>query len=195
MKRLIRCLLMTVLLALASGPAAAAGATPDENVAWQALKEGKALLVLRHALAPGFGDPESFQLEDCSTQRNLNAEGRRQAQAWKPFLAARGINEARVFSSQWCRCMDTANGMGMGPVNEWPSLNSFFQGRGDRSLQTQQTIEQVNAMAPGKPIIMVSHQVNITALAGVSPSSNGGVIISLPLSENPRILARVSPSN
>ncbi len=194
MTHLIRCLLVTAILALTSGPAAA-DATLDENVAWQALKEGKALLVLRHALAPGFGDPESFQLEDCSTQRNLNAEGRRQAQAWKPFLAARGINEARVFSSQWCRCLDTANGMGMGPVTEWPSLNSFFQGRGDRSLQTQQTVKQVNAMAPGKPVVMVSHQVNITALAGVHSSSNEGVIISLPLSENPRILTRVFPSN
>ena len=182
------------MLALTSGPAAA-GATLDENAAWQALKEGKALLVLRHALAPGFGDPESFQLEDCSTQRNLNAEGRRQARAWKPFRAARGINEARVFSSQWCRCLDTANGMDMGPVTEWPSLNSFFQGRGDGSLQTQQTVKQVSAMAPGKPVIMVSHQVNITALADVYPSSNEGVIISLPLSENPKVLARVSPSD
>lgn len=194
MTQLIRCLLVTAMLALTSGPAAA-GATLDENAAWQALKEGKALLVLRHALAPGFGDPESFQLEDCSTQRNLNAEGRRQARAWKPFLAARGINEAQVFSSQWCRCMDTANGMDMGPVTEWPSLNSFFQGRGDGSLQTQQTVKQVSAMAPGKPVIMVSHQVNITALADVYPSSNEGVIISLPLSENPKVLARVSPSD
>jgi phosphohistidine phosphatase SixA len=195
MKQLVRCLLMTAVLALTSGPTAAADATADDNAAWQALKEGKALLVLRHALAPGFGDPEFFQLEDCSTQRNLNAEGHRQAQAWKSFLAARGIKEARVFSSQWCRCLDTANGMNMGPVTEWPSLNSFFQGRGNGSLQTQQTLEQVNAMAPGKTIVMVSHQVNITALAGVYPSSNEGVILSLPLSENPRILARVSPSN
>ena len=191
----IRCLLMTSVLALTSAPVAAADATADENAAWQALKEGKALLMLRHALAPGFGDPESFQLKDCSTQRNLNSEGRRQAQAWKPFLAARGIEQARVFSSQWCRCMDTANGMDMGPVTEWPSLNSFFQGRGDGSLQTQQTVQQVNAMAPGKPVILVSHQVNITALTGVYPSSNEGVIISLPLSENPRVLARVSPPN
>ncbi|EBA01110.1 histidine phosphatase family protein [Marinobacter sp. ELB17] len=193
MTLLMRCLLITTVLALTSGPAAA-DATFDENVAWQALKEGKALLVLRHALAPGFGDPESFQLKDCSTQRNLSAEGRRQAQAWKPFLAAQGINEARVFSSQWCRCLDTASGMAIGPVTEWSSLNSFFQGRGDRRLQTQQTIKQVNEMPPGKPVIMVSHQVNITALTGVYPSSNEGVIISLPLSENPRVLARVSPS-
>jgi broad specificity phosphatase PhoE len=175
--------------------AAATEATSDDTVAWQALKEGKALLVLRHALAPGFGDPESFQLDDCSTQRNLNAEGRRQARAWKPFLAAQGIKEARVFSSQWCRCLDTANGMDMGPVTEWPSLNSFFQGRGDGSQQTQKIVQQANAMAPGKPVIMVSHQVNITTLTGVYPSSNEGVIISLPLSENSVILARISPSN
>ena len=186
---------MTATLVLASGPTAAADATADKHVAWQALKEGKALLVLRHALAPGFGDPESFQLKDCSTQRNLNAEGRRQARAWKPFLAARGIKQARVFSSQWCRCLDTANGMNIGTVTQWPSLNSFFQGRGNSGLQTRQTLEQVNAMASGKPIIMVSHQVNITALAGVYSSSNEGVILSLPLSENPRVLARVSPSN
>ena len=100
-----------------------------------------------------------------------------------------------MFSSQWCRCLDTASGMAIGPVTEWPSLNSFFQGRGDGRLQTQQTIKQVNQMPPGKPVIMVSHQVNITALTGVYPSSNEGVIISLPLSENPRVLARVSPSN
>lgn len=195
MTQLLRCLLITAVLALTFGQVAAADATSDELAAWQALKEGKALLVLRHALAPGFGDPQSFQLEDCSTQRNLNAEGRKQAQAWKPFLAAQGITEARVFSSQWCRCLDTANGMDMGPVTEWPSLNSFFQGRGNESQQTQQTVQQVNAMAPGKPVILVSHQVNITALTGVYPSSNEGVILSLPLSENPKVLARVSPSN
>jgi broad specificity phosphatase PhoE len=180
---------------MTSAPATAADATPGENAAWQALKEGKALLVLRHALAPGFGDPASFQLRDCSTQRNLSAEGRMQAKAWKPFLAAQGIDEARVFTSQWCRCIDTANGMNMGPVTEWPSLNSFFQGQGNRSLQTQQTIEKVNSMASGAPVIMVSHQVNINALTGAYTASNEGIIVSLPLSGDPRVLARVTPTD
>ncbi|WP_228715536.1 MULTISPECIES: histidine phosphatase family protein [Marinobacter] len=161
--------------------------------AWTALREGRAVLMMRHALAPGTGDPSGFDLEDCSTQRNLNSVGREQARSWGPFLASRGITEARVFSSQWCRCMDTAREMDMGEVTEWPALNSFFRNRGDGDTQTRQTIALVNELEPGASVILVSHQVNVTALTGVFPASNEGVILALPLSENPTVLARVSP--
>lgn len=167
----------------------------DESEAWEALREGRAVLMLRHALAPGTGDPASFKVDDCSTQRNLNNTGREQARAWKPYLAEHGIERARVFSSQWCRCMDTATGMDMGEVTEWPSLNSFFQNRDKADMQTKQTIAIVNDMEPGPPVVLVSHQVNITALTGIYPSSNEGVVIALPLSDNPTILARVSPTD
>ena len=166
-------------------------ASTDE--AWSALREGRAVLILRHALAPGTGDPSNFDVTDCSTQRNLNDRGREQARAWQPFLAGHGIEEARVFTSQWCRCRDTAVEMNVGEVVEWPSLNSFFQGRGNGASQTKQTIALVNELEAGLPVIMVSHQVNITALAGIFPASNEGVILALPLSENPTVLARVSP--
>lgn len=149
--------------------------------------------MMRHALAPGTGDPSNFQVDDCSTQRNLNETGREQARAWKPFLAEHGITEARVFSSQWCRCMDTATEMDMGEVTEWTSLNSFFRNRSKEPKQTRETIEQVNALEDGAPVILVSHQVNTTALTGIFPSSNEGVILALPLSDSPEILARVSP--
>ncbi len=166
----------------------------DRNAgAWKALREGDAVLMMRHALAPGTGDPVGFKLGDCSTQRNLNDAGQQQARAWKPFLAERGITDARVFSSQWCRCMDTAMEMNVGEVSEWPSLNSFFQDRGNRSGQTLEVIAGVNAMPAGPPVILVSHQVNTTALTGIFPSSNEGVIIALPLSGSPEVLARVSP--
>ena len=165
----------------------------NNEQAWTALKEGRAVLMLRHALAPGTGDPADVELQGCSTQRNLNDTGREQARAWKPFLAENGITEARVFSSQWCRCMDTAREMALGEVTEWPSLNSFFRNRGDGPSQTRQTITLVNQLEEGAPVILVSHQVNITGLTGIFPSSNEGVIIALPLSENPRVLARVSP--
>lgn len=166
----------------------------DKNAeAWEALREGRAILILRHALAPGTGDPANFDLNNCSTQRNLNETGREQARAWKPFLAEHGIEQARVFTSQWCRCRDTATEMDVGEVTEWPSLNSFFQGRGDGPTQTRQTITLVNELEPGLPVVMVSHQVNITRLAGIYPSSNEGVILALPLSEDPRVLARVAP--
>lgn len=166
-------------------------ASNDE--AWSALREGRAVLILRHALAPGTGDPGNFDVNDCSTQRNLNDRGREQARAWQPFLAGHGIEEARVFTSQWCRCRDTAVEMNVGEVVEWPSLNSFFQGRGNGASQTKQTIALVNELEAGLPVILVSHQVNITALAGIFPASNEGVILALPLSDNPEVLARVSP--
>lgn len=167
----------------------------DESEAWEALREGRAVLMLRHALAPGTGDPANFDVDDCSTQRNLNAEGREQARAWKVYLAEHGVEEARVFSSQWCRCLDTARGMDVGPVKEMMSLNSFFQNRSNSDMHTQQTIAIVNEMEPGLPVVLVSHQVNITALTGIYPSSNEGVVMALPLSENPTILARVSPGS
>ena len=168
-------------------------AADNNEEAWGALRDGRAVLMLRHALAPGTGDPGNFDINDCSTQRNLNDVGREQARAWKPFLADHGITEARVFSSQWCRCMDTATGMNMGEVTEWPSLNSFFRNRGDGPTQTRQTITLVNQLEEGAPVILVSHQVNITGLTGIFPSSNEGAIIALPLSEDPTVLARVSP--
>ena len=176
-------ILLTVFLAVALCFSVSAAENNEE--AWEALRDGRAVLMLRHALAPGTGDPGNFDI--------LNDTGREQARAWKPFLADHGITEARVFSSQWCRCMDTATGMDMGEVTEWPSLNSFFRNRGDGPAQTRQTIALVNQLEDGAPIILVSHQVNITGLIGIFPSSNEGAIIALPLSEDPTVLARVSP--
>ncbi|AOY88460.1 histidine phosphatase family protein [Marinobacter salinus] len=186
----LRILASAILSLVMSFPAIASDGSAD---AWKALREGNAVLMMRHALAPGTGDPASFELGDCSTQRNLNETGREQARSWKPFLAEHGITEARVFSSQWCRCMDTATEMNMGEVTGWPPLNSFFQSRGDGPGQTRETIAGVNELPAGAPVILVSHQVNTTALTGVYPSSNEGVIIALPLSNSPEVLARVSP--
>lgn len=167
--------------------------TADNDEAWAALREGRAILMLRHALAPGTGDPAGFNVNDCRTQRNLNEAGRDQARSWQPFLQERGITRARVFSSQWCRCLDTGREMGLGQVTAWPALNSFFRNRGDGPTQTRQTIDLVNQLESGAPVVLVSHQVNVTALTGVFPASNEGVILALPLSENPTVLAKVSP--
>lgn len=169
-------------------------ASANETAAWQALARGEAVLVLRHALAPGFGDPDAFTLGDCSTQRNLNETGRAQARAWGPYLASHGIHQARVFTSQWCRCRDTAREMGVGEVTDMPSLNSFFQGRGDGEQQTRDTITRVNGLPAGAPVVLVTHQVNISALSGAYTSSNEGLILALPLSRPAEVLARVAPN-
>lgn len=170
-------------------------ATADDAAAWQALRDGEAVLILRHALAPGVGDPDHFDVNDCSTQRNLNDVGRQQARDWGGFLESHGINEAQVFSSAWCRCKETAELMNIGEVAIMSSLNSFFGGQGDRAAQTRQTVKNVNELPSGQPIVLVSHQVNISALADAYTSSGEGVILALPLDEDNEVLARVMPES
>lgn len=169
-------------------------AVADEQQAWQLLREGKAVLLLRHALAPGVGDPAEFTLGDCSTQRNLNAAGIAQAKRWKHYLAKKNISTARVFASEWCRTLDTATAMDVGRVVPLPALNSFFEGRYEREQQTQDVRSFVNSLKQSGAIVLVTHQVNIQALTGVFTTSNQAVIVALPLTVSPKILASVSPA-
>src|SRR5512145_2006256 len=74
------------------------------------------VLMLRHATAPGTGDPPNFRLDDCATQRNLDAAGRAQAALLGRRLAQAGIERAKIYSSQWCRCLETARLLELGPV-------------------------------------------------------------------------------
>ncbi|MEM6421797.1 MAG: histidine phosphatase family protein, partial [Pseudomonadota bacterium] len=91
---------------------------------------------MRHALAPGTGDPAAFELRDCATQRNLDARGRAQAVATGQMIRDAGIRIDAVLSSQWCRCLDTARLLDLGPVIEEPALNSFFRDRARGRPQT-----------------------------------------------------------
>ena len=136
------------------------------------------VVMMRHALAPGTGDPPSFKLGDCSTQRNLSAEGRKQAVQLGKEFRDRNIRIARVLSSQWCRCLDTAKLMDLGKVEPFPALNSFFQ---NPSMEAKQTaaVRQfiINNRNTQGVIVMVTHQVNITALTGVVPQSGESVVL------------------
>ena len=148
--------------------------------AWASLQQGKPgyVVLMRHALAPGTGDPPSFKLEDCSTQRNLSTEGRKQAVQLGKEFRDRNIRVARVLSSQWCRCLDTAKLMNLGKVDPFPALNSFFQ---NPSMEAKQTAEVrrfiVNNRNTQGALVMVTHQVNITALTGVVPQSGESVVL------------------
>ncbi|WP_339079142.1 histidine phosphatase family protein [Pseudomonas sp. TMP9] len=169
------------------------GATQAEDQqAWTALREGRAVLLMRHATAPGNGDPANFQLGDCRTQRNLNQAGREQAQRWGQLLQRQWI-KPRLLSSRWCRAEDTAREMGVAAVEVLPALDSFFQTPATAREQTAALIEQVNAQARGAPMVLVSHQVNITALTGIYPASGEGLILALPLQAPVRVLARIRP--
>lgn len=176
-----------VAFAFASGPALAAGPLPLGELA----KPGRVLL-LRHALAPGTGDPAGFTLRDCSTQRNLDASGRSQAVKLGERLAGASISRARVYSSQWCRCLDTARLLDLGPVTELPALNSFFERPQERDANIT-ALRAFLARLPvdGPPVVLVTHQVTISALTGVFAASGGGVLLQLDGSPTPRILGEL----
>ena len=106
---------------------AMAGADSDHAQLIERMKAGGHILMIRHALAPGSGDPANFRIGDCTTQRNLDDRGRKQARAIGDWLRSNGITSVRVYSSQWCRCLETAELLEMGTVTELPALNSFYE--------------------------------------------------------------------
>ena len=165
---------MPVMPALAESSSATAKLT-------QALKEeGINIIFIRHALAPGYGDPEDFDLLDCSTQRNLNDTGIRQAQALGRELK-KAIAEAQrpltaVLSSQWCRCQDTAREMALDLVDTFAGLNSFFQDHADRDTTLALLEDKKASLGADDLVVMVTHQVVISAATGLSTSSGGLVL-------------------
>ena len=164
-----------------------------EEAAWSALLEGRAILIMRHASAPGIGDPPGFVLEDCSTQRNLDEAGRLQAQRWGDLLRQNRITQPRVFSSRWCRALETAEQLGFTPVEPLPILDSFFVQAARKSKQTEALREFLGVLPGRSSVVLVSHQVNITALTGIFPRSGEALILALPISDPPQLLARISP--
>jgi phosphohistidine phosphatase SixA len=153
---------------------AAASALPAPLLS--AIEQGEAVVLMRHALAPGTGDPPGFDLSDCSTQRNLSASGRAQARDLGEALRARGLQRFTVWTSPWCRCRDTAEALGYGTPQPRTELGSFFAGRGDARAQTA-ALSKALGEWDGGPLLLVTHQVNITALTGVVPASGDWMVI------------------
>jgi phosphohistidine phosphatase SixA len=148
-----------------------------DDVLWNSLRSGEHFVFLRHAIAPGTGDPPGFKLGSCPTQRNLSEEGRDQAVKIGKLFRENRIQTSRVFSSQWCRCLETAKLLELGPVQGLPFLNSFFSNYESRESQTQKLSEWLHEQTLDLPLVLVTHQVNITALTNVYPSSGELVII------------------
>ncbi len=172
-------------------PIAAACAETDEAALWAALRDGGHVALMRHAIAPGVGDPAGFRLDDCTTQRKLSAQGRAQARAIGERFRANGITTAAVFSSQWCRCLDTARELALGEVVAFPGLNSFFADRGEEARHTAAVRALIGERARSPlPLVLVTHQVNITALTGVFPAS-GEIIVLRVDGDTPSVAGRI----
>ncbi len=144
------------------------------------MQTGGHVLMIRHANAPGSGDPGNFRIGDCSTQRNLDDRGRVQAKRIGQWLRSRGIDSARVYASQWCRCLETAALIDLGPVVELPPLNSFFERPQDRQPNLT-ALREFLAQQPvdGPLIVLVTHFVTISAITGEGVSSGEGVVTQL----------------
>jgi broad specificity phosphatase PhoE len=148
--------------------------------------------MLRQARAPGFADPPGFRLAECPTQRNLDAEGRVQAAKLGRRIASAGVTRARVYSSQWCRCLEAARLLGLGPVEELPLLNSFF----DRPQERDATIGALRQFlarlpADSPPVKLVTHQVTISAMTGYTAASGDGVLPALDERGKIRVLGEI----
>jgi broad specificity phosphatase PhoE len=139
------------------------------------------VLLLRHANAPGTGDPPRMQLSDCSTQRNLDDVGRNQARALGQRLRAAGVTNARVYTSELCRCRDTAQLLSIGTVQALPTLNSTVRLTELERVSQMQALREFIQKLPrdGGPVVLVTHQVVVTGLTDNFPDSGGGVILHL----------------
>jgi phosphohistidine phosphatase SixA len=166
-------------LALVAGVArpAAAGSAAGEEALWSLLKGGSQVVLIRHATAPGVGDPPGFRLDDCATQRNLSEAGRAEARAIGAAFRERGVPVGRVLSSRWCRCLETAR-HAFGRVEPWPPLDSFFADRSREPGQTAAVRRLAGERPGGGNLILVTHQVNITALVGGALRSGEMVVLT-----------------
>lgn len=168
--------------------------TRSEAEIWSLLQQGTGYVVLiRHALAPGTGDPSNFQLDDCSTQRNLSDTGRSQAVRIGEAFKSRQIPIAKVLSSQWCRCLETARLMDVGSVEPLPALNSTFYDPSTETERTDRLSEFVidNRNTPGT-VVMVTHASNISAIAGTSVRSGGMVVLRADESEEINFIGQIA---
>ena len=173
----MRCATSRVLVLVAL--ALCAGARADDAL-WPRLRAGGYVLLVRHAATdPGVGDPAGFNLDDCATQRNLNAEGREQARRLGERIRREHVPIAKVFTSPWCRCRDTAT-LAFGNADDWEALANIFNQREREADRSERVRKRVGAYADRKPagnVVMVTHGVNIAALTKQSPDFAGIVVL------------------
>jgi hypothetical protein len=165
----------------------------DERVA-ALLREGGAVIALRHALAPGTFDPPGFTPGVCSTQRNLNDEGRAQARRIGAWFKAQALQPARVRSSPWCRCLDTAT-LAFGQAEPWAALGSP---RGATEATNAESLAELRralaAASTQRPRFeaWVTHMFVLSDLTGASSASGEGMVLRADGAGGVMVLARLA---
>lgn len=184
-------MLFALLLVLATP----AQVRADDASAWSALRDGEVVALIRHARAPGTGDPPGFQLGDCSTQRNLDERGRAQAIALGARFRAERVAVTHVRSSRWCRAYDTATLAFPSVIVEPDSdLDSLLRNRGREDAQTAAVRAKIASWRGRQTtLVLVTHQVNITALTGIVPAEGEVVVLRPTAGPRMEIVGRVLP--
>ena len=142
------------------------------------LKNGGKIIFIRHAYAPGGGDPENFNINDCSTQRNLNDEGITQSKFIGEFFKTKKIKIDKVLSSEWCRCKDTAK-FAFNDFETFDALNSFYSTKFTKNekRQIKDLKKYIKNWKSNKNLILVTHYVVISSMLNIAVSS-GEIVVS-----------------
>ena len=142
------------------------------------LEVGGKLIFIRHAYAPGSGDPDNFNLNDCSTQRNLSKEGQRQAKYIGEFFRNNKVKIDKVLSSEWCRCKETAK-IAFKNFSTNSFLNSFYSSKfaKNKDKQAKALKEYIKKFKSDKNLVLVTHYVLISEILNYGPSS-GEIVVS-----------------
>jgi broad specificity phosphatase PhoE len=169
-----------VLGALALAMASQSRAEGGDEINWARLRRGGLVLLVRHgATGPELGDPPGFRLGDCKTQRNLSEEGREEARRIGARLAREKVPIARVYTSPWCRCRETAT-IAFGRAEDWEPLSSVFDFQQREAEFTDRVRRRIASYArrnPGGNVVMVTHNVNIAALTRLSLATGELVVV------------------
>jgi len=150
------------------------GALADERDAWAVLVKGGHVAVVRHGSAPpGYGDPPGFKIDDCATQRNMDERGRAQARAVGEAFRQHGVPVDKILSSPWCRCLETARLMDLGPVESVMAVASS-----ERSPERLVVLKEMVAAwrGPGT-LVLVTHAFTVRALVGILPEQAETVVV------------------
>jgi len=173
---------MRRVLGLLALVAVAIFAVPGEGVAdpkvWALLERGGQVVLIRHAITtPGVGDPPGMRLDDCATQRNLSAKGRADAERIGARLKAEGIAFEKIISSPWCRCVDTATLLQLGPVSSEPTFSNVVVLTDQRQSLTSGARTVIEQWTGSGNLLAVTHGANIAALTGIQPASGEIVVV------------------
>lgn len=175
----------------AAAPAFAVASTG----AWAELSKPGTVVLFRHATAPGVGDPAQFTLDDCATQRNLDSHGRDEARKLGEQFRRNEVPVGSVLTSQWCRTRETARlAFGTHNVRDEPAFNSFFgKDRAQRDAQTARAREILRSWRGPGVLVVVTHQVNIQAIAQTPALSAEGIVMRKDAQGQLRMVGSIRP--